>query len=159
MTHAVPVIFQMTRGQRLQRAGAMGFVALVTIAALTQFFAASDRPTTHRIAIGLIAFALPAVSGYTGLAQTRVVADRDGILVTTRSGLSTKFMPWTQISHVQTRRRFGRTRVMAMTLSGAKIMLPVPYSGPLLERNPWFSESTQAIRILKHESWETGSGE
>ncbi|BCY10903.1 hypothetical protein [Actinoplanes sp. L3-i22] len=159
MTHTVPVTFQTTLGQRLQHAGAAGFAGMVTVAVLTQFFAASNRPITHRIIIGLIAFAAPAVAGYTSLLPIRVVADRAGILVITRSRLSTTFTPWAQISHVQTRRRFGQTKLVVATLSGATMVLPVPYSGLLLERNRWFAENIQAILILKNESLETGSNE
>jgi hypothetical protein len=159
MTHAVPVTFQTTLGQRLQRAGAAGFAATVTLAVLTQSFAASNWPINHRIAIGLLAFAVPAVAAYAGLVPMRVVADRDGVLITTRSRLSTTFTPWTQISHVETRRHFGRTRVIIMTLSGAKIVLPVPYSGLLLERNRWFAENAQVIQTFKNESLATGRNE
>ncbi|WP_203743937.1 hypothetical protein [Actinoplanes cyaneus] len=159
MTYTAPVTFQTTLGQRLQRAGAAGFAGMVTVAVLTQFFAASSRPITHRIVMGLIAFAVPAVAGYASLVSIRVVADRDGISITTRSRLSKTFTPWTQISHVQTRRRFGQTKLVIATLSGAKMVLPVPYSGLLLERNRWFTESTQSILILRSESLETGSKE
>ncbi|WP_433832368.1 hypothetical protein ACQP2E_15955 [Actinoplanes sp. CA-015351] len=159
MTHAAPVTFQATLGQRIQHAGAAGFTAMVTLGLLTQCFAASDRSTAYRIAIGLLAFAAPAAAGYTGLARMRIIADRDGILITTRSGLSTTFTPWTQISHVQTQRRFGRTRVIIMILSGVKIVLPVPYSGLLFERNHWLAENSQAIKTLKNESLATGSNE
>jgi hypothetical protein len=159
MTHAVPVTFQTTLGQRLQGAAAAGFAVMVPLALLTHSFAAGNRPTAYRIAIGLLAFAAPAVAGFIGLVQMRVVAGRDGIIITTRSRLSTTFTPWAQISHVQTRRHFGQTRITIMTVSGAKIVLPVPYSGLLLERNRWFAESAQVILTLKNDSSETDSNE
>jgi hypothetical protein len=159
MTHAVPVTFQTTLGQRVQRAGAAGFAVMVMLAVLTPSFTTSDRPSTYKTAIGLLAFALPAVAGYIGVVGIRVVAGRDGILIIRHILWSETFTPWTQISHVQTRRRFGRARVIIMTLSGAKIVLPVPYSGLLLERNRWFAENAQVIRILKNESLATGRNE
>jgi hypothetical protein len=159
MTHAAPVTFQTTLGQRLQGAAAAGFAVMVPLALLTHSFAPGNRPTAYRIAISLLAFAASATAGYIGIVQMRVVVGRDGIVITTRSRLSTTFTPWTQISHVQTRRHFGRTRILVVTVSGAKIVLPVPYSGLLLERNRWFPESAQVILALKNESSENGSND
>ena len=150
MSQPVPVKFTATLGQRLGGAVAAGLAAMITLEVLAAFTDSRLSPA-RRLVLGILAFAVPALARYLAIARLFVAAGPQGVLIVVPAHLSRRFVPWSQVSHIQTSRHLGRMTVRIATTSGSTVRLPAPYTGFLLQRNPQFSEGVRALRRFADE--------